>query len=128
MIGPFAFGSALTVALAVVAVATAGPRVDLVGGSLLIGQMVNMAWLGGRVRAHCPDVAGVAARSMAIAALVGLLACASLAPGARLPAGLALAVLAAALLGGLRPFARSLLADLSRRGRPAAPPELDHSP
>jgi O-antigen/teichoic acid export membrane protein len=128
MIGPFALGSALTVVLAVAAVAAAGPRVDLVAGSLLIGQMVNMAWLGLRVRAHCPDVAGVAARSMAIAPIVGLLACASLLPGAGLPSGLALLALAVALLGRLRALARSLLADLGRRGRPATPPELDHSP
>jgi O-antigen/teichoic acid export membrane protein len=122
MVPPFALGSSLTVGLAVATVATAGARVDLVAASLLIGQLVNMAWLGQRVRDRCPYVARVAARAMATAALVDLVACASLLPGAALPAGLALVALAVALVAGLRAFAGSLLAELGRRRRPGSTP------
>jgi hypothetical protein len=116
---PFALGAPATIAFGILAVSIAGPRVDFVGASLLIGQMTTMAALGIRVRARCPDVASVAGRSMAMALVVVLLAGASLLPGGAAPAGLILLAVAAVLLARLWPTATSLLADI-RRGRAAS--------
>jgi O-antigen/teichoic acid export membrane protein len=117
-LAPFAIGTPATIAFGILAVAIGGAHVDFVAASLLIGQLTTMAALGMRVRARCPDVASVVGRSMAMAVLAVLLACASLLPGGALPAGLVLAAVAGALLTQLWPIAGSLLADM-RRGRPA---------
>ena len=111
---PFSIGGLLTIALAILAVALEGARVDLVAAALLTGQLVTMAGLGLRLHASAPDVAPAARRAIALAALVALLACASLLPGAAVPAGLALVAVAAAVGAGLRSLATSLLADLRR--------------
>lgn len=98
---PFAVGAPITIALAVGAV-TAGADVELVAGSLLAGQVVTMGALGLRVRAAAPAVAAASGRAMVLALLVALIACSSLLPSARVPAGLVLLALAAALLVGMR--------------------------
>lgn len=106
---PFALGGSLTVAAAMITVAAAGPREDLVAASLLAGQLATMAVLGVRMRATSPGVGDETNRAMAVALLVGLLACASLVPGGTIPAGLTLFVLAALLGRSLWPFAKTLL-------------------
>ncbi len=114
---PFALGGPLPVVFAIVAVAIAGARVDLVAASLLGGQIVMSGGLGLRVRTTCPDVAAPAGRAIAVSLVIGALACAALVHGGALPAGLALLVLTAALLWRLRAFIASVLARLrSRRG------------
>jgi O-antigen/teichoic acid export membrane protein len=119
---PFMLGGALTIGLAIAAVALAGPRADLVAAALLIGQSATMAGLGIRAGVRCPDLAQTTRQAMAVALLVALLACASLVPGAALPAGLALLGVAAASLVRLRPLARSLLGDAVRLRRRREPP------
>lgn len=116
---PFAIGAPVTIGLGVAAVAVAGGRVDLVGGSLLLGQLMTMVALGLRVRDCGADIATATTRSMATAVLVGVLACGALVPGFSLVAGLALVLLLAALVVGLWPFARSL------KGAPDKPDD-DH--
>jgi len=113
---PFALGGPLPVVFAIVAVAVAGARVDLVAASLLAGQIAMSAGLGLRVRATCPDVAAPAGRAVALSLLVAALACASLIHGGALPAGLALLAVGAALLFSLRAFVASVLARLRARG------------
>ena len=99
---PSAIGGVVTIALAFAVVATTGGRVDLVAGSLLIGQLVSMAGLGARLRRVCPDLWPAAARAMAVASLVASLAGLSLVPGCRAPAGLALLAVAAIALTSFR--------------------------
>jgi len=124
---PYALGGPLTAALAIAAVVVAGARVDLAAISLLVGQLVTMAGLGLRVRATCPDIAPATDRSMALALLVGLLACASLLPGGTVPAGLGLFALVGVLSARLRPLAGSLPGDLWRgRRRRGSPRTEDH--
>jgi O-antigen/teichoic acid export membrane protein len=122
---PFALGAPLTVLLAIGAVAVEGERVDLVAGSLLLGQLVTMAVLGRRVGAGEPDVAGATNRAMAIAAFVAVVAGISLVDRTALLAGIALLALSAALVVGLRPLWRTLLADVGNGGRARARQDAD---
>lgn len=117
---PFALGAPATIALGIAAVAVEGAHVDLVAGSLLVGQLITMLALGLRVRRAEPDVAAVTTRSMLTAALVALLALAAVVPGGALPAGAALLALTLVLLLGQRSLARSVAADVGRWRRARA--------
>ncbi len=110
----YAAGAAITVGAGIAAVAIAGTRVDLVAAALLAGQFVSMAGLALRVGARLPELRGESLRAMALAALVAAVAAASLIDGLAAPTGVALLLLATALLWRLL----GVLKDL--RARPAA--------
>ncbi|MGH2839396.1 MAG: lipopolysaccharide biosynthesis protein, partial [Solirubrobacteraceae bacterium] len=84
----FALGAAATIGCGLAVVGAAGPRVDLVAGALLGGQLVSMGILARRIADRCPELAGAAARSVAIAVLVAAIVCAACLAAAALPAGL----------------------------------------
>jgi O-antigen/teichoic acid export membrane protein len=106
---PFGIGAGTTIGCGVFAVILFGPRVDLVAGTLLAGQLLGTAILARRVARRCPEIAGAAARSMRIALLVALLALGSLVDGWALPAGLLLGGLVVTMLAGFLPMAGRLL-------------------
>ena len=105
---PFAVGAVTVIGCDIVAVAVAGPRVGLVGGALLGGQLLAQSMLALRVVRRSPELIGAAVESTGLAALVALLACASLADPARAPAGVCLLAVAAAMLWRLAPEIRAI--------------------
>ena len=80
---PFGVGAVATIGGGLVAVAAAGPRVDLVAAALVGGQLLAQALLALRLVRRSPELRSAAAQSTVVAALVVLLACASLAEALR---------------------------------------------
>ncbi len=105
---PFGVGAVATIGSGLVAVAAAGPRVDLVAAALVGGQLLAQALLALRLVRRSPELRSVAVQSTVIAAIVVLLACGSLAEVLRAPAGAGLLLIAAAVAWRLAPAARAL--------------------
>jgi O-antigen/teichoic acid export membrane protein len=106
---PFAVGAGATIGGGLVAVAAAGPRVDLVAAALVGGQLIGMVILAQRFVRRAPELTAAAAEASVAAALVAVLACASLVEALRVPVGAALLAIAAAMLWRLAPAARALV-------------------
>ena len=106
---PFAVCAVATIGGGLVAVAAAGPRVDLVAAALLGGGLLGMGMLALRFVRRAPELRGAAVEASALAAVVSLLAVAALAEELHTAIGIALLVIAAATLWRLAPAIRSLL-------------------
>jgi len=113
---PFAVGAVATIGCGLVAAAVGGPRVDLVAAALVGGQLLAQCLLALRLVRRSPQLRSAAAQSTAVAVIVVLLACGSLAADLRVAAGVGLLAIAAAILWRLAPAARALAGRASNLG------------
>jgi O-antigen/teichoic acid export membrane protein len=111
---PFAVGAVATIGGGLAASIAVGPRVDVVAGTLVGGQLLGMGVLAVRVVRRSPQVGTAVTWSSIVAALVALLACSSLVDELRTPAGIALLAVGTASLQGLAAPARAMLGRKAR--------------
>ena len=115
---PFSLGALATIGSGLATVVLVGPRVDVMAGALLAGALLSMGLLALRIRRRSAELAGAVRASAVAAALVVLLACASLAGPLRPAAGVALLIVGAMTLWRLGPALREFAQPFSRlRGR-----------